>query len=177
MKIILTVTGVCLSLVSLAQGTQQTLRIQISYEKAGRYEEQAIETIEAVNIVGIGTTVDYKAGQSVALLPGFEARNGSVFTAEIKPVTGKSELALQLKAFPNPFEESTTIHYTLPADGKVTVWVIDSQGKVVDQLLKGENQFAGEHQIEWKPNAIGVGIYSPIVEVNNQKVVGRLVKK
>lgn len=177
MKIILIITGVCLSLVSLAQGPQNTLRIQISYEKAGRYEEQAIETIEAINVVGTGTTVDYKAGQSVALLPGFEAKSGSVFTAQIKPVTGKSELSLQMRAFPNPFEESTTIQYTLPADGKVTVWVIDSQGKVVDQLLKGENQVAGEHKLEWKPKAISVGVYSPIVEVDNQKVIGRLVKQ
>ena len=177
MKIILTIAGICWSLVSLAQSPQQNLQIQISYEKAGRYEEQAIETIEAVNIVGMGTTVDYTAGQSVALLPGFEAKAGSVFTAEIKPVTGKREVSLQLKAFPNPFEESTTIQYTLPADGKVTVWVIDLQGKVVDQLLKGENQAAGEHKLEWKPKAVPVGVYNPIVEVDNQRVIGRLVKQ
>ncbi len=177
MKTILTLTGVCLSLVCLAQSPQKKLRIQISYEKAGQYLEQAVETIEAVNKVSSGTTVDYKAGQSITLMPGFEAKTGSLFTAEVKPVGGENEISLQLKAFPNPFDQSTMIDYYLPADGKVNLWITDSQGKIVGQLVTDENQSAGKHQIEWKADAVNAGVYMPIVEANQQKAVGRIVKK
>ena len=169
--------GWFLPTMGLAQAPQQRLRIQVSYEKAGQYQEQAVETIEAINIVGMGTTVDYRAGQAVALLPGFEAKAGSVFTAEIKSIDSRNELSLQLKAFPNPFEQSTTIEYYLPADGKVNVWVMDSQGKVVGQLVNDQNQSAGQHKIEWKPSSSDAGVYIPVVESNQQKAVSRIVKK
>ena len=177
MRILLLLTGCCLALTTHAQSPQQHLRIQISYEKSGQYLEQAIETIEATNTVNKTSTVEYRAGQSVSLLPGFEAKAGSTFTANVRPVSGSSEVSLQLNAFPNPFEQSTTIDYTLPADGKVNVWISDAQGKIVGQLIQDEVQSAGKHQIEWKPTSAGAGVYMPVVEHNQQKVTGRLVKK
>ena len=166
----------------MAQTPKQHLRIQITYERAGQSLEQAVETIEAVNIINATTTVEYQAGQSVTLLPGFEARNGSAFTATIKPITGsttvaKSEVPLKLTAFPNPFDQATTIEYSLPADGKVNLWVTDAQGKIVGQLVQDEHQTAGKHQIEWKPQSIVSGVYMPIVEANQQRAASRLIKK
>lgn len=177
MRLLLTLIGCCLTLLGFAQDPRQSVRIQISYEKAGQYLEQAVETIDAVNIVGASATVDYEAGRSVTLLPGFEAKAGGVFTASIKPVNFTNESALQLTAFPNPFEHTTTIDYYLPAEGKVNLWVMDAQGKVVGKLVQDENQAAGKHRVEWKPQAIGAGVYIPIVEANQQKATGRLIKK
>ena len=178
MRFLLTLIGCCLSLLTLAQKIPQSVRIQISYEKAGQHLEQAVETIEAVNTIGTRSAVTYQAGQSISLLPGFEAKNGSVFAADIKPVNNASmEVSLQLKAYPNPFEQSTMIDYYLPADGKVNLWITDAQGKVVGQLVKDENQSAGMHKAEWKPNALNAGVYIPIIESNNQKAVSRLIKK
>ena len=174
---VVTLVGCCLSLCSLAQAPKPSLRIQISYQKPGQYLEQAIETIEAVNTVGRAATVEYRAGRSVTLQPGFEARTGSTFTAAIKPVDANGERPLQLAAFPNPFEQTTTIEYYLPADGTVNLWITDAQGKVVGQLVQGENQPAGRHRIDWKPGAAASGVYLPVVEANQQKAVGRLVKK
>ena len=162
---------------AFAQSPKQRLRIQINYLGSGQYLEQAVETIEATNIVNTSTTVNYNAGQSVILLPGFEAKLGSIFTADIKPVTGGGEFSLQLKAFPNPFEQSTTIDYYLPTAGRVNLWITDSQGKTVGQLVADENQSAGQHRIEWKPDSVGTGVYVPIVESNQQKAVSRIVKK
>jgi hypothetical protein len=162
---------------ALAQAPKENLRILISYQGSGQYLEQALETIEAINTVGTGTTVDYNAGQSVALLPGFEAKAGSVFTAEIKPVKSNNELSLQLRAFPNPFEKSIAIDYYLPADGKVNVWITDAQGKIVGQLVDNQIQSAGQHTIEWNPDSLKAGVYMPVVEANQQKAVSRIVKK
>ncbi|AUD05067.1 hypothetical protein CWM47_26420 [Spirosoma pollinicola] len=177
MRLLLTLTGCCLSLLTFAQTTPQSLRIQLNYEKSGQYLEQAVETIEAVNTVGTTSTVAYQAGRSITMLPGFNAKSGSLFTADIKPVVSKtSEVSLQLKAYPNPFQQSTTIDYYLPADGSVTLLITDAQGKVISQLIQNESQSAGKHQIEWQPTAANAGVYIPIIESNKQKAVGRLVK-
>ncbi|MVM29557.1 T9SS type A sorting domain-containing protein [Spirosoma sp. HMF4905] len=177
MRLLLLFMGCCLALTSWAQTPQQHLRILISYEKAGQYLEQAVETIEAINTVGRSTTVEYKAGRSVVLSPGFEAKAGSTFTADIKPVSIGNEVSLQLKAYPNPFEQSTIIDYYLPTGGKVNLWVTDAQGKIVGELVNNENQSAGPHKIEWAPRSLNAGVYIPIVESNNQKAVSRLIKK
>ena len=166
-----------ISSVVQAQMPKQELRIKVTYQNPGQYLEQAIETIEAINIVDKATTVEYRAGQSVTLQPGFEAKAGSTFTANVKPVSGSGERPLQLAAFPNPFEQTTTIEYYLPANGTVNVWITDAQGKVVGQLVQSENQTAGRHQIEWKAGTRTPGVYLPVVEMNQQKAIGRLVKK
>lgn len=177
MRLLFLLMGCCLAINGMAQAPQQKLRIQVTYEKAGQYLEQAVETIEAINIVGKAAHVEYQAGQSVTMLPGFEAKNGSTFVAHIKNVEINSESALQLTAYPNPFQQSTTIKYYLPDDGIVNLWVIDTQGKIIGQLVKSENQSAGQHSLEWTPSALSDGIYIPIIESNQKKAVTRIVKK
>jgi len=179
MRLLLTMIGCCITLMSVGQAPQQSLRVQITYEKAGQYLEQAVATIEAVNRIGASAIVEYKAGRSVTLLPGFEARTGSNFTAVIKSVDiGKEgDNKLQLIAYPNPFEQSATIEYYLPIEGKVNLWITDTQGRVVGQLVQGENQAAGKHSLEWRPQSISAGIYIPMIEANQQKATSRLIKK
>ncbi|GAB4015087.1 T9SS type A sorting domain-containing protein [Spirosoma koreense] len=151
----------------------------MTYEKAGHYIEQATATIEATNKVNALTNVEYRAGRSVTMLPGFEARTGSIFKAAIMATSIDEEgsAKLQLVAFPNPFERSTTIEYYLPTNGKVNVWVTDLQGRIVGQLVTAENQSAGTHRIEWRPTDSNPGIYMPTVELNQQKIISRIVKK
>lgn len=178
MKFLLLLIGCSLSALTFAQTAPRSVRIQISYEKAGQHLEQAVETIEAINTIGAKSVVAYQAGHSISLLPGFQAKGGSVFTADIRPiVNASSEVSLQLKAYPNPFEESTTIEYYLPADGKVNLWVTDAQGKVVGELVKDEKQTAGVHKAQWQPHGISTGVYVPTIEANEQKAVSRLIKK
>ncbi|GAB3954743.1 hypothetical protein GCM10028805_40630 [Spirosoma harenae] len=167
-----------MTLLAFGQAPQQKLRLQISYEKPGQYLEQAVDFIEAVNIIGKSANVEYKAGKSVTMLPGFIAHNGSRFVAEIKPVSGETgaETSLKLAASPNPFQHSTTIKYYLPADGKVNLWITDAQGKVVGQLVTSETQSAGSHTVEWTPNTLTDGVYIPIIEANQKKAVSRIVK-
>lgn len=162
---------------ALAQTTPQSLRIQLSYEKPGHHLEIAVKTIEAVNTISKDNSVTYQAGNSVTLLPGFQARTGSVFAAIIRPVSFEGEVALQLKAFPNPFEQSTTISYYLPNDGKVNLWVTDVQGKIIGQLVRDENQSAGQHSMEWSPASLSEGVYIPVLEANQKRAVSRIIKK
>lgn len=50
---------------------------------SGITQEQASQTIVATNLVVPPANVTYKAGKSIELLPGFEAKNGAVFKAFI----------------------------------------------------------------------------------------------
>lgn len=179
MRLFFLLIGCGIVSISSGQSVEQSLRIQIAYEKAGQYVEQAVATIEAVNKVNAFTTVEYKAGRAVTLLPGFEARAGSTFTAFVEAAATGNEgnTKLKLTAFPNPFSQATTISYYLPTDGKVNLWVTDNQGKVVAQLVQGEQQTAGNHQMEWQSGSISSGMYIPTLEVDRQKISNRVLKK
>lgn len=161
---------------SFAQSVKKQL-VVIGHYDSGSHSEQATETIEATNTINHLNQVDYKAGRSITLLSGFEAKTGSTFTAVIQPIDVRGELSLQVNTYPNPFDYSTKIDYYLPADGKVNLWVVDANGKIVGQLVKEENQYAGKHQVEWKPQNLDAGIYIPIIEANQQKATSRLIKK
>jgi len=50
--------------------------------------------------------------------------------------------------YPNPFNPSTTLSYSLPQDGHVRMAIIDLRGKEVN-LLVDEPQNAGDHSVIW----------------------------
>jgi hypothetical protein len=50
---------------------------------------------------------------------------------------------------PNPFNPSTTISFTLPAECAVRLDVYDVSGRLVARLIDGARQSAGSHEVEW----------------------------
>jgi len=50
--------------------------------------------------------------------------------------------------YPNPFNPSTTIHFSLPSEMEVSLAVYNIKGQLVRELLNGFMP-AGEHHIEW----------------------------
>ena len=60
--------------------------------------------------------------------------------------------------YPNPFNPSTELTYTLPSSGEVTLTIYDLQGREVETLLTG-HQTAGSHSITWNASGLGSGIY------------------
>ena len=59
---------------------------------------------------------------------------------------------------PNPFNPTTTIEYTLPRSGEVSLIVYDLLGKEVASLING-NMPAGNHRVSWDASNIPSGIY------------------
>ena len=51
--------------------------------------------------------------------------------------------------FPNPFNGSTTISYSLPEEAQVTIEVFNILGQRVASLVNGELKPAGQHAIAW----------------------------
>jgi hypothetical protein len=60
------------------------------------------------------------------------------------PVTMSSDLL----NYPNPFSNQTTIKYTLPGPGFVTIRIYDNVGRLRNTLVNA-TQSGGEHEVMW----------------------------
>jgi flagellar hook assembly protein FlgD len=60
--------------------------------------------------------------------------------------------------FPNPFNATTIIQYSLPAASFVTIDIYDILGRKVETLMQRE-QPAGYHRITWDASDHSSGIY------------------
>jgi hypothetical protein len=60
--------------------------------------------------------------------------------------------------FPNPFNPTTTINFTLPKDGLVKLVVYDITGKEV-KVLANEIRTAGYHSISFDASNLPSGVY------------------
>ena len=65
--------------------------------------------------------------------------------------------------FPNPFNPSTTIRFTMPASESVSLEIYNTAGQLVNTLVRGTLP-AGNHSMTWHArdlsgNRVGSGIY------------------
>ena len=60
--------------------------------------------------------------------------------------------------FPNPFNSSTTITYSLPTLSKVTLRIYNTKGQLIEAL---EDRVipAGNHNVVWDAEKTGAGLY------------------
>jgi hypothetical protein len=69
----------------------------------------------------------------------------------------------ELKAVPNPFNPSTTIHYMVPETGRVTIDIFDVRGRHVRTLVD-RHHTTGHHEVRWDSMGnngavLGSGVY------------------
>lgn len=81
---------------------------------------------------------------------------GSVLAADAPdPVTNTFELA---QNFPNPFNSSTEIRFSLPTAATASVEIFDMQGRFVAQLV-ADKLTAGTHVVTWNATTAATGLY------------------
>ena len=66
---------------------------------------------------------------------------------------------LGLPAQPNPFANETKLSVLLPTAGEAFLSAYDVQGRLVDQIFRGEYLDSGLYIIGWRPTDIPSGIY------------------
>jgi M6 family metalloprotease-like protein len=99
----------------------------------------------------------------------------TAYYAYPKRLVNSSELpGLSVGCSPNPFSESTTIHYRLPADGVVTLTIFDPLGREVAKPVDGMNQ-AGEHGVTFNAENLPAGIYTWRLQFRGATMSDRLV--
>jgi len=62
------------------------------------------------------------------------------------------------QSYPNPFNATTNISYSLAEAGNVTLEVYDLSGRLVATLVEGQME-AGEHVVSWDASAVSSGVY------------------
>ena len=75
-----------------------------------------------------------------------------------------TELSL-LSSYPNPFNSSTTISYSLPKPGRYALDVVDIQGRLVTRLSDGWKPAGSYHQL-WNAGLTASGTYRVVLKDN-----------
>ncbi len=82
--------------------------------------------------------------------------------------------------FPNPFNPSTAIRFTLPEAARVTLAIFDIAGRLVATLVKDELRPAGEQRLDWSGRSdtgrpLPAGIYLCRLEGGGRVVTRKMV--
>jgi len=140
-------------------------------------------------------TVVYNAGKSICLTTGFigDAGNGSVFLGKIdgcnnnnnnnpggykNPFEGEQEAfantALIVKNYPNPFNGTTTIEFSLVEDESISLFVSDLLGRQVRTLLDNTFKSKGTHLVEFDGYQITPGMYYYTLQTGEQQITRKM---
>jgi hypothetical protein len=80
--------------------------------------------------------------------------------------------AKTLYNYPNPFKTSTTIRYSTPVDGKVSLKVYDAQGRKVVTLVNN-NKPAGTYEVNFEGADLTPGIYYYELKIGKYREIER----
>ncbi len=117
-------------------------------------------------LIGSSETIsgDYPAGMYYAVVDGFQW-DGQPFTFSLSRLDSPTADARDLpRAFalqapvPNPFNPATTLAFTLPETGTVSLAIYDLQGRLVSQLIDGMLA-GGEHEAVFHAAGRPSGLY------------------
>ncbi len=72
--------------------------------------------------------------------------------------------AFSVRNYPNPFNQYTTIEYTLPEDNSVSIAVYNAAGQQVILLQDNEDKTAGTHTVVFQGDAYPAGMYYYIIK-------------
>lgn len=107
-----------------------------------------------IGIIGPVTGDDYHEG-SFFIVDNFQFSNSPTDVEEEVLAPEKFELT---QNFPNPFNPSTVINFSLPVSGDVNLSVFNSLGEKVTELVNGVME-AGNHKVEFNAVDLPSGIY------------------
>jgi hypothetical protein len=87
---------------------------------------------------------------------------------------------LSVSNHPNPFNPRTTVSYTVPARGPVTVAIYDLRGALVATLVNNEEKSPDAYRVEWNGRAdsgamVSSGIYFARIEHNGAERSRKMV--
>ena len=79
----------------------------------------------------------------------------------IVSLTDPTQIPLEVSlasAYPNPFNPTTMLSYSVPSDMNVTLAVYDMRGRLMDELVSGLRT-GGAHQVVWNADQYASGVY------------------
>ncbi len=130
----------------------------------------------------ISTNIERLANETLIFLEA-DSSSVQVFHANnpigIDDPTDSPALDLSACNYPNPFNPTTTISFTLPAGGMVEISVYNTRGQLVRTLVN-DRLDAGDHQVVWNGDnengaTLSSGVYLYRVSVNGKTTTGKML--
>ena len=84
-----------------------------------------------------------------------------------------TEIALE-PAYPNPFNPTTNLSYTLVNEGEIKLSIYDINGRLVEHLVDSY-QHAGSYNISWDASTFSSGIYFVSLSTNSSLLTQKLM--
>ena len=102
-----------------------------------------------------------------------------VMMGELIEIEEPQNYALKLDNYPNPFNPTTTISFSIPESGKTELNIYNTKGQCVKQLISAEFT-AGKHSVVWNgkdenDKLVSSGIYFYKLTTKNSVVAKRMI--
>lgn len=145
---------------------------------SGPQREQARDLAAAVQVVVVDQAFVAEDERAAVVRPevqGVDAVGGTAVGVDASP----TPVALLEPNFPNPFNPQTTLSYSLAADGRVRLSIVDVNGRELATLVDAE-QAAGRYAEVWDGrDAVGhplaSGVYVARLETGGQTRAQKMV--
>ncbi|MCI0708074.1 MAG: T9SS type A sorting domain-containing protein [Ignavibacteriae bacterium] len=108
------------------------------------------------------------------ILMGEESQSASAEQIASEQNRNTAEQELALKSYPNPFNPSTQIRYSIKDAGYVSLKVYDLLGREVAVLVDEEKQ-PGAFTIEWNAGHLPSGMYFSRLESSGRAIIQKLL--
>jgi hypothetical protein len=157
--------------------------LTVKVDTSGRriWETTFVRTIDQVDI-GTFISVDDSANVHVAgqwgttnnsgyLVIKYGQASGSDAVGPIRGIPSSYSLA---QNFPNPFNPSTRISFSIAKEGPLSLRVYDILGREVATLVN-ENRKAGEYTEQFNGNQMASGVYMYVLKSSEGQLVGRMM--
>ena len=82
---------------------------------------------------------------------------------------------MQLKAYPNPFNHTTTVEYYLPEASSTKVSLLDFMGREAQMVSPNQVTDAGWHQVQLNADDLPTGTYFLVLQSENQVKTVQLI--
>lgn len=93
----------------------------------------------------------------------------------VNSVDDDLELSYNLEQnYPNPFNPVTTISYSIPESGHVSVKIFDVLGRMVSEIVN-QDQSAGKYHIEFNASNISSGVYFYSIKAGKFSIVRKMM--
>ena len=81
---------------------------------------------------------------------------------------------VDFNCYPNPFNQSTTLTYTLDKSGNVSLIVYNSYGKEVNVLVNNSKQSEGLHNVVLSGSKLSAGVYYCVLKTDGNVITKKI---
>ncbi len=98
-----------------------------------------------------------------------------VYSQEVQVTIAVPKVLALSQNFPEPFNPSTTIQFTVPSDGRATLKVFNTLGQEVATLFDSEAEAGVYHQVQFNGSNLASGIYFSRLEFDGTMQVKKML--